>query len=325
MTKRINTHLLFMVVLLTGSPAHPQPPAKAARIGLLGRLGSFRVDSFRGALRDLGYIEGKNIVVEYRDTLDQTDDLRAPVAELLKLGVDVIVTLGTNPTQAVKNATHSIPIVMTNVADPVGYGFIESLARPGGNITGLTNFGPELSGKRLELLKEVFPKTSRVAIFWNRMTPVQSFLIKEMQAPAATLGITLLPWEILSLSPAKVGAVFEELKKARSDALMVLLAIPKPFVAKTIVQLALKHRLPSTYHWEEYVESGGLMYYGPYLPDTYRRAAAYVDRILEGAKPAELPVEQPTHFDLVINLKTAKALALKIPAQLLMEANRVIE
>jgi putative ABC transport system substrate-binding protein len=286
MTKRINSHLLFMVVLLTASPAHPQPPAKAARIGLLGRLGSFRVDSFRGALRDLGYIEGKNIAVEYRDTLDQTDDLRAPVAELLKLGVDVIVTLGTNPTQAVKNATHSIPIVMTNVADPVGYGFIESLARPGGNITGLTNFGPELSGKRLELLKEVFPKTSRVAIFWNRMTPVQSFLIREMQAPAAALGITLLPWEILSLSPAKVGEVFEELKKARSDALMVLLAIPKPFVAKTIVQLALKHRLPSTYHWEEYVESGGLMYYGPYLRDTYRRAAAYVDRILKGAKPA---------------------------------------
>lgn len=157
------------------------------------------------------------------------------------------------------------------------------------------------------------------------MIPVQSFLIREMQAPAVALRITLLPWEIPDLSPKKVGEVFGDLKKARSDALMVLLAIPKPVVAKTIVQLALKHRLPTTYHWEEYVESGGLMYYGPYLPDTYRRAAAYVDKILKGAKPAELPVEQPTHFDLVINLKTAKALGLKIPPQLLMEADRVIE
>ena len=325
MIRKIKVYSLLIVLLFVVSPAYAQEPAKAALIGFLGGLGSFRIEVFRGALRDLGYVEGKNIAIEYRDTYEETGDLAALAAELVHRKVDVIVTLGTTPTQAAKNATLSIPIVMTNVSDPVGYGFVGSLARPAGNITGLTNFGPEISRKRLELLKEVLPKTSRVAILWNPTVSVQSFIVREMQAPAATLGMKLLPFELSDRSPKHIQEVFGSLKKAGSDALLVLLAISRPVVAKTIVELAVKHRLPTTYHWEEYVEAGGLMYYGPYLPEIYRRAAAYVDRMLKGAKPADLPVEQPTKFDLLINLKTAKALGLKIPSQVLMEANRVIE
>jgi ABC-type uncharacterized transport system substrate-binding protein len=211
---------------------------------------------------------------------------------------------------------------MTYVSDPVGSGFVASLARPGGNITGLTNFGPELSGKRLELLKEILPKTSRVAILLNLATPIHTFLVREMQAPAGALGIKLLPLELRGRSPKQVDEAFGSLKNSHPDALMVLL--PPSTVTKGIVELAVKHRLPTTYHWKEYVEAGGLMYYGADLPDMYRRAATYVDKILKGAKPADLPVEQPTKFELIINLKTAKQIGLTIPPSVLLRADKVI-
>ena len=234
----------------------------------------------------------------------------------------VLVTMGTTLTQTAKNATGSIPIVMTYVSNPIGFGFVASLARPGGNITGLTNFGPELSGKRLELLKEIRPKTSRVAIFLDPATPIQTFLVKEMQAPAAALGIKLLPLELRGRGPKQVEEALGSLKNSHPDALMVL---PSLFtVTSGIVEFAIKNRLPTTFHWKEYVEAGGLMYYGANLPDIYRRAAAHVDKILKGANPADLPVEQPMKFDFVINLKAAKQIGLTIPPNVLVRADRVI-
>ena len=245
-------------------------------------------------------------------------------AELVSQKVDVIVTMGSGPTQRAQKATSTIPIVMTYVSDPIGFGFVASLARPGGNITGMTNFGPELSGKRLELIKEILPKTSRVAIFKVPSdNPLQNFLVKEMQAPAAALGIKLLPFEPRSRDPKQVEEALNSLKNSHPDALMVL--PPVSGATSGIVDFAVKQRLPTTYHWKEYVEAGGLMYYGANLPDMYRRAAAQVDKILKGAKPADLPVEQPTKFEFIINLKTAKQIGLTIPPSVLARADRVIE
>jgi len=233
--------------------------------------------------------------------------------------------MGTSATQAAKNATGTIPIVMTFVSDPVGFGFVASLARPGGNITGLTNLGPDLSGKRLELLKEVLPQTSRVTILLSPGNPLHAFLLKEMQVPAAALGMNLLPLELRGRSPKQVEEAFVTLKNGHPDALMVLPAPSTSLSMKRIVDLAVKNRLPTTYHWKEYVEAGGLMYYGANLPDMYRRAATYVDKILKGAKPGELPVEQPKKFEFIINLKAAKRIGLTIPPNVLVRADKVIK
>ena len=306
------------------SPAQAQQSKRVSRIGFLAAGSSSRVDSFREALREIGYTDGKNIAIEVRDTAGKTGILSSIATELVGLKVDVIVTLGTAPTQAAKDTTSSIPIVMTNVSDPVGSGFVRSLARPGGNITGMTNFGPELSGKRLELLREILPKTSRVAILLNRGAPIQGFLVREMRAPAMALGITLLPLELRDVSADQIEEAFRSLKKDHSHALMVLLPFSNRLISKRLVELALKHRLPTTYHWQEYVEAGGLMYYGPNVNDMYRRAAIFVDKILKGAKPADLPVEQPKKFEFIINLKTAKQIGLTIPPNVLARADKVI-
>jgi putative ABC transport system substrate-binding protein len=327
MMKPTLSFLLLATISLTAvSLAQAQPSGKIPTIGFLfsGAPAESlpRIEAFRQGLRELGYVEAKNIVIEQRSSDGKPDNLSSLAAELVGLKVAVLVTMGSNVTQAAKNATGTIPIVMTYVSDPVGSGFVASLARPGGNITGLTNFGPELSGKRLELLKEILPKTSRVAILLNPAASIQPFLVREMQPPAAALGIKLLPLEHRGRSPKQVEEAFESLKNSRPDALMVL--PPLSTATKGIVELAVKHRLPTTYHWKEYVEAGGLMYYGADLPDMYRRAATYVDRILKGTKPADLPVEQPTKFELIINLKTAKQIGLTIPPSVLVRADKVI-
>ena len=327
MMKPTLSFLLLATISLTAvSLAQAQPSGKIPTIGFLfsGAPAESlpRIEAFRQGLRELGYVEAKNIVIEQRSSDGKPDNLSSLAAELVGLKVAVLVTMGSNVTQAAKNATGTIPIVMTYVSDPVGSGFVASLARPAGNITGLTNFGPELSGKRLELLKEILPKTSRVAILLNPAASIQPFLVREMQPPAAALGIKLLPLEHRGRSPKQVEEAFESLKNSRPDALMVL--PPLSTATKGIVELAVKHRLPTTYHWKEYVEAGGLMYYGADLPDMYRRAATYVDRILKGTKPADLPVEQPTKFELIINLKTAKQIGLTIPPSVLVRADKVI-
>jgi len=305
-----------------------QQVEKIPRIGLLFEgdpsESSARIEAFRQGLRELGYVEGKNIVIEERSSGEKPDSLSNPAAELVGLKVAAIVTMGTSATQAAKNATGTIPIVMTFVSDPVGFGFVASLARPGGNITGLTNLGPDLSGKRLELLKEVLPQTSRVTILLSPGNPLHAFLLKEMQVPAAALGIKLLSLELRGRSPKQVEEAFVTLKNGHPDALMVLPTPSTSLSMKRIVDLAVKNRLPTTYHWKEYVEAGGLMYYGANLPDMYRRAAVYVDKILKGAKPADLPVEQPIKFEFIINLKAAKQIGLTIPPNVLARADRVI-
>jgi len=317
------------VLVVAGAVAEAQQAGKIPRIGFLfsGDLSeaSARIEAFRQGLRELGYVEGENIVIEQRSSGEKPDILSNLAGELVGLKVAAIVTMGTEPTKAAKDATGTIPIVMTYVSDPIGFGFVASLARPGGNITGLTNLGPELSGKRLELLKEVLPQTSRVIVLLSPGNPIHTFLLKEMQAPAGALGIKLLSLELRGRSPKQVEEAFGTLKYSHSDALMVL---PPPFnslAMKRIVELAVKKRLPTTYHWKEYVEAGGLMYYGANLPEMYRRAAAYVDKILKGAKPAGLPVEQPTKFELIINLKAAKQIGLTIPPNVLARADKVIK
>jgi putative tryptophan/tyrosine transport system substrate-binding protein len=329
MSKKIFSLALAVMLLALRVPAVAQQVGKIPRIGFLfsGDLSeaSARIEAFRQGLRELGYVEGKNIVIEQRSSGEKPDILSNLAGELVSLKVATIVTMGTEPTQAAKDATGTIPIVMTYVSDPIGFGFVASLARPGGNITGLTNLGPELSGKRLELLKEVLPQTSRVIVLLSPGNPIHTFLLKEMQVPAGALGIKLLSLELRGRSPKQVDEAFGTLKYSHSDALMVL---PPPFnslAMKRIVELAVKKRLPTTYHWKEYVEAGGLMYYGANLPDMYRRAAAYVDKILKGTKPAELPVEQPKKFEFIINLKAAKQIGLTIPPNVLARADKVIK
>ena len=319
-----------ILVLLVGcvEMAEAQPVGTIPRIGFLFEGGpsesSARIEAFRQGLRELGYVEGKNIVIEERSSGEKPDSLSNLAAELVGLKVAAIVTMGTSSTKAAKNASGTIPIVMTFVSDPVGFGFVASLARPGGNITGLTNLGPELSGKRLELLKEVLPRTSRVAILLSPGNALHAFLVKEMQVPAAALGMKLLSLELRGGSPKQVEETFGTLKNSHPDALMVLPSPSTSLAMNRIVELAVKSRLPTTYHWKEYVEAGGLMYYGPNVPDMYRRAAAYVDKILKGAKPADLPIEQPTKFELIINVKAAKQIGLTIPPNVLARADKVI-
>jgi putative ABC transport system substrate-binding protein len=279
--------------------------------------------AFIAALRELGWIEGKNIVFEYRHANNDLDRLPALAAELVELKVDVIVTRGTAAPLAAKKATSTIPIVMAAAGDPVGTGIVTSLARPGGNITGLTMQNPELSGKRLELLKEVSPTISRVAVLWNSANPDPTRAFKEAEDGAAKLGIQLL--SVTVQSPADFGRAFAEMTHQRPDALITF-ADPLTVVhRKDITDFATNRRLPSMHGLREFADVGGLIAYGPDYADLRRRAASYVDKILKGAVPADLPVEQPTKFQLVINLKTAKALGLTIPATLLAQADEVIE
>ena len=328
MSRGISSLTIGAMLFALSYSVSAQQPKKITRIGLLvtGSLSesSARLQAFRKGLRDLGYVEGKNVVIEERSSGEKADTLRNFAAELVNLDVAVIVSMGTGPTEAAKSTTATIPIVMTFVSDPVGFGFVSSLARPGGNITGLTNFGPELSGKRLQLLREILPQITRIAVLFDPATPIQAFLLREMQVPAAALGIKLLSLELRGRSPKRVEEAFVTLKREHPDALMVLPPPVSSLTTKTIVDLAVKNRLPATYHWKEYAEAGGFMYYGANLPDMYRRAAVYVDKILKGAKPADLPVEQPTKFEFIINLKAADQIGLTIPPNVLARADRVI-
>jgi putative ABC transport system substrate-binding protein len=304
-----------------------QQPMKIPRIGLLSPFSPSDTapwhQAFLQGLTALGWVEGKNIIIEYRWAEGRNDRLPALIADFVRLKVDVIVTAVTNDTLAAKNATREIPIVMAAAGDPVATGIVESLARPGGNITGLSQMNPDTTGKRLELLKQIAPHISSVAVLLNPEDPIGVLGWKEIQLPARNLGIEVQSLE--ARSTADLEKAFDAVIKARLGALAVM---PNPvFVVnlKLIADFALQNRLPSTFQLREFAGAGGLLSYGPDRNDMFRRAAAFVDKILKGAKPADLPIEQPTKFDLVINLKTAKALGLSVPSTLLATADEVIE
>ena len=305
--------------------AGAQQPAKVARIGFLG-TGSRtanQLEAFQHGLRDLGYVEGRNIVIEYRWAEGRVERFPDLAAELVGLKVDVIVATGTPVALAAKNATRTIPIVFATAADPVGSGLVAGIARPDGNVTGLSLLAPEIVARQLQLLKEAVPKASRVAVLSNPASSYIALLFKETEAAARSLGVRV---QLLGVRGADAfDSAFSAITKERPGALFVLFD-PLFFAHQTrIAEFANKNRLPAMYPHREQAETGGLMAYGPDLRDNFRRAATYVDKILKGAKPADLPVEQPTKFELVINLKTAKALGLTIPPSLLQRADEVIQ
>jgi putative tryptophan/tyrosine transport system substrate-binding protein len=321
--------LVAVVLLALGVIAEAQQSKKVPRIGYLSpsdpASDSTRAEAIRLALRTLGYIEGQNIAIEYRYAEGKPDRYPGFLAELVRLKVDIIVVAGADPLiQAAKNATKTIPIVMVAGIDPVEAGYIESLAHPGGNVTGLTNLSRELGGKRLELLKEAVPKLARVAVLYDPANPSSGRELKEvLPAAARALGLTLQLWEVRAADGFE--QVFVGLNKERPDGLYVPGSALMRANGKRIVGFALKSRLPSMYNNREYVEAGGLMSYGADTAESYRRVAYYVDRILKGAKPADLPVEQPTKFEFVINLKTAKQIGVTIPQSMLYRADKVIK
>ena len=305
------------------SAAHAQQPKKIPRIGVLSGAETGRKQAFQQGLREAGYIEGKNIVIEWRDPRGQPEQERAMVAELVRLNVDMIVSNGSRATRAAKEATNTIPIVMAQDADPVANGFVATLARPGGNITGLSNLNRELNGKRLELLKEVLPRLSRVAVFGTSTFPGNAENLKETERAAKSLGIQIHYLDIPS--PVDVKPAFEAASEARVDAGLGLGGPVFNSQRVPIVELAAKGRLAMMYPSREAVEAGGLISYSTNINELFRRAAIYVDKILKGAKPADLPIEQPTKFELVINLKAAKQIGLMIPPNVLARADRVIK
>ena len=322
----------FLATLgLLGVPAaiEAQPGRKGARIGYLAlnlTTSAHLRDAFLQGLHDLGYLEGRNLAMEYRDAEGRVDRFPALAADLVARKPDVIVASGTLAALAVKRATNSIPIVFPTVGDPVADGLVTSLARPGGNVTGLSNLTAELVGKCLELLQQAFPRVSRVAILWppgafaqRTETEVRTRAV----VAARALGMRLRFVE--TRGPADFDKAFSDMGREHADALIVVLTAMFFTERRRLVDLAAKVRLPVVYGSRESVDAGGLMSYGPNLADSFRRSAAYVDKILKGAKPGDLPVEQPTKFDLVVNLKTAKALGLAIPQSLLQRADQVIE
>jgi ABC-type uncharacterized transport system substrate-binding protein len=326
MRKRIILATLAAAMLAFVNLVEAQQPKKIRRLGYL--LPGFpqsalnpNVEAFRQGLRELGYVEGNNIIIEYRFAERKLGRMPALAAELVSLKVECIVTPGSPPTRAAKQATSMIPIVMTQVDDPVEEGFVTSLARPGGNITGLTNIAAELSGKRLELLKETIPKLSRVGVLWSS-GPSGFRQWDESQTVARALGLQLYSMEVRS--PNDLENAFKGAIKARSAALAVTATALLSANQKRIADLSTKNRLPAIYASPNYVDTGGLMAYGPNLADLYRRAAIYVDKILKGTKPADLPVERPMKFEFVINLKTAKQIGLTIPPNVLARADKVI-
>jgi putative ABC transport system substrate-binding protein len=314
-----------IALVLYGTLADAQQQAKVFKIGWLssGASSASRHDIFWREIRALGYVEGKNIAFEVRYAEDKFDRLPGLADELVRLKVDVFVTNTTPAALALKKATRTIPIVFVGSGDPVAAGLIDSLARPGGNITGFTQIGSVLAGKRLELLKETVPKLSRVAVLWNPPDPNTEQQWRESQLAARELGLQLHSMEVSSAD--KFEAAFKEATKARSGALTVTQHALATSNQKQIADLATKNRLPAIYPRADFVESGGLMSYGPDQTEAFRRGAILVDKILKGAKPADLPVEQPTKFEMLINFKTAKALGLTIPPMVLMRATKVIK
>jgi putative ABC transport system substrate-binding protein len=328
--KTKNSKLVFVAAALLSAlatNAQAQQPSKVYRIGYIqappASALATRRDAFRQGLRELGYIEGKNLIVEFRFAEGKPARVPELVAELIALKVDVIVTAGPADTRAAKEATRTIPIVMAQDTDPIGNGFVASLARPGGNITGLATQSPEVTGKQLELLKEIVPKLSRVAIMSSSNIPGNAQAVKEAEAASSALGLNLLHLDIIE--PKDIENAFKAVKDGRAEAILVLGSPVLNTRRAQLTALAARSRLPATYTRPEYVEAGGLMYYATNYNDLFRRAAYYVDKILKGAKPGDLPVEQPTKFELVINLKTAKQIGLTIPPNVLARADRVIK
>jgi putative ABC transport system substrate-binding protein len=322
--------LIVIAFALCGAGAEAQQPTKIPRIGYLGgnspSANRARIEAFRQGLRELGYVEGKNIVIEWRHHEGKLDRLPALAAELVlvRLKVDIIITVGPPAARAAKEATVTIPIVMMQVGDAVGSGFVASLARPGGNITGLSGLAPELNGKRLELLKEIVPRLSRVAVFGTSTSPNNAPSLKEVDLAAGAFKVQLQYLDVLS--PKDIETAFGAASKGRAEAVLMMVAGAVVTSHQTqILELAVKSRLPVIYTGRAIVEAGGLMSYGVSLLDLDRRAATYVDKILKGAKPADLPVEQPTKFELVINLKTAKQIGVTIPPNVLVRADKVIK
>jgi putative ABC transport system substrate-binding protein len=326
MSGKILVWLLATVLLITVSTAEAQQQTKVLKIGWLGTLSAASDTGrklFGQELGALGYVEGKDIAMEYRYADNKFDRLPPLVNELIGLKVDLLVTPSTPSAIAAKKATRTIPIVFLNVADPVAAGLVDSLARPGGNITGFTDISPVLAGKRLELLKETIPKLSRVAVLWNPQEPGSTQTWRESLHPARELGLQLHSMEVTSAD--KFDSAFKEAARAGSTALVVTGNPLFNSNRNRIADLAVKNRFPSIYPRRDFVEVGGLMSYGTDRVEPYRRVALYVDKLLKGAKPADLPVEQPTRFELLINLKTAKALGLTIPPVVLMRAEKVIK
>ena len=324
--RKLLTLSVAMVVLAAPLASDAQPPAKVVRIGVL-TVGLARatppVEVFLQGLRGHGYVEGQNMVLEFRFADGRIDRLPALASELVRLQVDVIVTAGNAAALAAKHATQTIPIVMAVAADPVKAGVVASLARPGGNVTGLTQMDPELSAKRLDLLKEAVPRIALVAVMWNPSNPASVDLLRETEAAARSLGVQVQAIEVRN--PSELDGAFKTVANVRPSALVTIGDGMLWSVRTRIVDFAMKSRLPGIFPDREFAEVGGLMSYGPNPADSIRRAALLVDKILKGAKPADLPVEQPTKFDLVLNLKTAKALGLTIPQSVLIQATEVIQ
>jgi len=329
MRKKLLVLLLTTNLLATLSPAEAQHPKKLPRIGFLSFVAhpnslNPSIKAFRQGLHDLGYVEGQNILIEYRYAEEKADRLPDLAAELIRLKVDIIVAQSTETVVAAKNATNTIPIVMTNSGDPVGGGLVASLARPGGNVTGMSLMpGLEIGGKLLELLKETIPKLTHVAILTNPASRIGGDLLKEIELAARSLGVQLFIAEAREAS--ELDGAFSGIKKARAGALLMM---PVPIFQvnrSRIVALAASNRIPAMYPYSTLVDAGGLMSYGANLADTHRRAATYVDKILKGAKPADLPVEQPRKFEFVINLKAAEQIGLTIPPNVLARADKVIK
>ena len=325
--KWVELSVIAFVLVVAGAAADAQQPKKVPRIGFLFGVSPStspaRMEAFRQGLRELGWVEGKNIVIEYRYAEGKFDRLPALAAELVRLKVDVIVTAAPPPTCSAKKATVTIPIVMAFDDDPVGSGFVASLARPGGNITGLATLAPEISGKQLELLKEIVPKLSRVGVLGDVTRPGIPQALREINVAADALRVQVQYLEVRD--PKDIESAFRAASKEHADAVLVLGSPVLNSQQKQVIELAVKSRLPAIYFNLEFVEAGGLMSYGVNIADLARRAATYVDKIVKGAKPADLPIEQPKKFELVINLKAAKQIDLTIPPNVLARADRVIK
>jgi len=314
-------------LLITAPIAQAQQPKKISRIGFLagssGASGERNLRVLRQGLQELGYVEGKTFTVDYRSAEGKFDQLPALAAELVRLKVDVIVTQGTPAAMAAKNATKTIPIIILGGTDPVATGLVPSLARPGGNITGVTIMNEELVGKRLELLKEIRPKDSRLGVLWNSANPGAAAVFKRTESAAHELHLSLQSFDVQTVN--ELQGAFDALTRNGVNGLVLLATVPITDHLKLVADLAIKHRLPSIYDRSDFVAAGGLMSYGPNTSDMPRLAANYVDKILKGANPGDLPVERPTKFELVINLKTAKKIGLTIPQSLLARTDRVIK
>ena len=323
----IGVVLTLSLILAPLAAEAQQPAGKVYRVGILETtsqtLNAVNVDAFKLGLKELGYSEGRNLAIEYRSAEGRAERFPALASELVRLNVDLIVTRGTPAALAAKNATSSIPVVMAAIGEPVNTTVVANLAHPGGNVTGLSAFVSELEAKRMELLKETVRRVARVTAFFNMGNPVAPPQWNEVERAARALGIQPQLFDVRK--PEDFPAAFDAAVRQRADAIVVGIDAITQANRRPIAELALKNRLPTIYPAREFVDAGGLVSYGVSYPDLYRRAARFVDKILRGAKPADLPVEQPTKFELVINLKTAKALGLTIPQSVLLRADQVIE